>query len=155
MPRVDDRRLLCLGEEFLGGAKSALRVGIDSGMDDEGEPPRLMLAGGFAKMGVVNGEVSGFPIAGWGSPMTSRGLDLLGRIRRLTDVYLSLTTRTASLNFPTNSAFFIEVPPGLSASSEGGGGERKEFPEASGRIQLRVVDPKRRTLSERLTSAPF
>ena len=86
--------------------------------------------------------------------MTSRGLDLLGLTRRLTDVYLSLTTRMASLNFPTNSAFFIEVPPGLSTSSEGGWGERKEPVEAPGRILLRVVDPKRRMLSERLTSAP-
>lgn len=151
---MDDRRLLCLGEGFLGGAKSALRVGIDSGIEDEGEPPRLRLAGGFVRVGLVNGRVSGFSVACWGSPITSRGLDLLGRIRRLTDVYLSLTTRTASLNFPTNSAFFIEVPPGLSASSEGGGGEWKGFADAPGRILLRVVDPKRQMLSERLTSTP-
>ena len=52
--QMDDRRLLCLGDEFLGEQKSALWVRVDLGIDNEGETPRLMLTG---QTGVVNGGV--------------------------------------------------------------------------------------------------
>ena len=51
IPRVDDRRLPCLGGGFLG--RKVLSTGEEGlGIDDEGELPRLILMG---QTGVVNG----------------------------------------------------------------------------------------------------